>query len=217
MRPPCTSATRRASVSPRPKPCGGLARRGGRARPIQPVEGREHALALGRRDPLALVGDGEPHGLRRRAGRASVIGGAPYLAAFSTRFQSARLRRAGSAVRSGAGPGATATRVPAVDRVVRGPLRQLGQERGDVDRAPGGGGRPVASSRAVVSTSSISRSSSAEVGLDVPEPRLGVALPRQEGERHPDAGQRRAQLVGDVGEELLLAAHQALHPLRPCR
>src|SRR5207249_5566322 len=44
-------------------------------------------------------------------------------------------------------------------------------------------------------------------------PIFGVALARQELERHTDARQRRAQLVRDVGQELLLPAHEPLDPV----
>ena len=144
-----------------------------------------------------------------------MIGGAPYLAAFSTRFQRARFRRAavGREVRRRAGghlhPPASRLRP---GRAPPAPGARPGARRRR--SGPGARGRPVASSRAVVSTSSISRSSSPRSVSTSRSRPSRVAVPRQEGERHPDAGKRRAQLVGDVGEELLLALDQPLDPLR---
>ena len=65
---------------PQAEAVGGLTPRMGRPGPIEAVEGREHALALGGRDPVPLVRHGESHVVavvpgRKRDRRRAVLGG----------------------------------------------------------------------------------------------------------------------------------------------
>ena len=207
--PPCTSATRRASVSPRPKPAVP-----GRARLVAAVERLEDALALVAGDAGAVVVDAErdrspsPRAAERDRRRA-VLGGV-----LDQVPQRALEQRAVGQRSTGAAVAAAATaRLARGRRVVRRRARPAARTAAPTSTAPRCVGSPVASRRDAVSTSSISRSSSPRSASTSRSRALVLGVARQELERDADARQRRAQLVRDVGQQLLLPAHQPLDAL----
>ena len=206
MVPPCASATRRASVKPEPEAVAG------RARLVAAIERLEDALALFGRDAGAGVLDAERDHLvvarggeldRRRAVLGGVldevpqraleqraVGGDDDAVAAGRRARSCPRSRGSCAARSTSCANSCAT-----------------------STAPRCAGRPrrfQPRRRQHVLDQSIELD---QVGLDVAQARLVLGVARQELERDADARQRRAQLVRDVGQQLLLPAHQHLDAL----
>ena len=116
-----------------PEPHAGRRRRPRRAGGVEPVERIEHTLArLGRECPgPRRRRSGSPG--RRRVAAVSVIGGAPYLAAFSTRFHSARRSSASSATSVSRGPSPTRTVRPATAGSWRARSTSPSSSAADVD------------------------------------------------------------------------------------
>ena len=135
---------------------------------------------------------------------------APYLAAFSTRL---KIRPQKPGVRFDDKPGAASMRTSCRRSADRGRrARHLLQQRPELHRLRLRRAAP-ALRREVMSTSEMSRSSSPRSASTSRSRPLG-GIARQGAPGQPHARQRGAQLMRDVGQKLLLAAHQTLDALR---
>ena len=183
----------------------------------------EHPAADLRGDAVALVVDVQQHARERRLGRSAstvtVTLPSPCRIAFSTRLVTTWANLSGSALTLRQVVGDVELDLAA--RCRRAPTATTRSTSGrDVARAAGSSeSRPV-SMRATSSSSAISRLSRSASALTVVEHQLLLLVvepvPRLSSAWHEalDAGQRRAQLVGDGGDQV---GALAVEPLAAAR